>query len=520
MRIADMLLVSRERYPEKVAIRDDSRCATYRQLSDDASYLAGALQGEWGIKPGDHIAVWSGNCIELVEIIVGANLIGAVVELYNARWSVETVAGLVECGGVKAVFVGCGDRARQLSQAGCTAAMVRIGGEGASRRDEGVPEAVFEYEALVGRGIEPVFHEAQSSDIALDFFTSGTTGTPKCVEHTNASIVFQELSSSIFFLWQRDDVMLINFPLYHTGGLAIFAALLNGATVVLSAATHAPDVARIIEECKVTRGAFVPVVLQRLLQEKETNPAIDLSSLRLISYASARMSPELLRKCRETLGCKFLQAYGMTETASTVTVLNDEDHMDDTLLDSVGKPVIGVALRIVREDGSECAAGETGEVVVRSCTTMRGYRRDPQRTAEVLEDGWYYTRDLGFLDDRGYLHIRGRKDDMIISGGENIFPQEIRDCIASGMSADVAEVAVVGVADEKWGQCPVAFVVRRPGSRISPEDVRTFCGEHLGGFKRPKHVHIVEALPRNATSKIVPSELVAMHERLAGEGAL
>lgn len=504
MRIADMLFASSERHADKAAVYDDYQEVTYAQLVDRVARLAASLQQRYGIEPGDRVAVWSTNCVELLEVMLAANLIGAVTELYNALWSVRVVASLLEKHEVGLVFVGRSAAFAPLFDEAPATVKVSFASDGRGQA----------YRELVrGGSAAYVAHEVQDDDVALEFFTSGTTSTPKCVMHTNKSIVLRQLTSSITLPWQQSDVMLTGFPLYHVGGLGVLASLLNGATTVLTTATKADELALLIDTHRVTRAMLVPLVIHRLVEIAENNEEVNLSSLRTISYGSSCVSSKLLQRCNDVLGCDLFQVYGMTEMAGSLTSLTVEDHADPALLDSVGKPVPGVFLKVVNEDGSVCAPGQTGEIVARAYTAMKGYRDEPELTRAALADGWYHTRDMGFLDERGYLYVRGRKDGMIISGGENIFPQELQSCIAE-LEDEVLEAAVIGTFDRKWGQCPVAFVVKRPGASLSEERVRDWCGERLGHYKRPKSVYFMDRLPRNGSGKVSLIDLRTYYQQV------
>ena len=487
----------------------EGKSYTYSQTVERVNNLAASLVEDAGIRPGDRVGIWGPNCVEYVEAILSVNMIGAIPELYNSRWSDAVVSNLLKEGAVRFAFIGNGPLCASLVEQHPEVRFIVMGGtiEGAEPYDSFIAKGE-------GKTVEPV--ELDPSDVALHMFTSGTTGTPKCVMATCESLIMQTLISSASEKWTEDDVCLCCFPFFHVSGFSIYKAFYNAATLVISRSTHLDEIARLIQECHVTRTALVPVLLKGLLDMKEQTD-LDLSSLKLITYGSTHVSPELLARCGEVIGCGFYQAYGMTESVGPITALTPEDHKDISLLETAGKPLVGVDIRIVDDHGTILPPNTCGEVVIRSYTTMKGYRNRATLMDEVLYEGWYRTHDMGHIDERGYLHIEGRKDGMIITGGENVFPQEISDCISH--LEGVAEVAVVGVKDEHWGQCPAAFVVKKPDAHITKEEVTSFCAARLARYKKPKWVHFVDELPRGGMGKVSDVDLRKLHEEFTGNKA-
>lgn len=501
MKLADGLLNSARREPGKTAMVFNGREYSYSQVKDGVYAVASALN-QTSLKPGDNVGLWSGNCPEYVEVLLGASLVGAVPELYNARWSESVICDLIEQGNVRILFVGPNLPISAIVSKFPHIQIIVIGDE--------VPNGAQGYGPFVASVPQSHFspYEFGPCDTALHMFTSGTTSTPKCVLTSCGAVAMQTLISSLSERWSSSEVCLCCFPFFHVSGFSIYKVFLNGGTLVISKTAHADEIAQLIERYHVTRAALVPILMKELLNHKEKT-GVDLSSLRLISYGSTHVDSELLARCAEVIGCGFYQAYGMTESAGPVTALTPEDHADASLLETAGKPIFGADVKIVSEDGFECPVGTTGEIVLRAYTTMRGYRDRDALTKEVLVDGWYHTRDCGYIDQRGYLHVEGRKDGMIISGGENIFPQELADCI--GRMNGVVEADVIGVDDRKWGQCPIAFVVKNPESDIDERDVIGQCVSRLGRFKKPRKVYFLDGLPRGGTGKVSESELRNIH---------
>ena len=502
MKLADVLLSSSFRYPEKTALYYQGKSYSYATVSQRVAHLAAAMANQAGVRPGDRIGVWCANCPEYIEVVFAASMVGAIPELYNARWSCAVVDGLLKDGGVGLVFVGADDSFRALAKSNPGIDMVAIRG-----RMEGAQDYESFLSSGVGKPFDPV--EMDPRDTALHLFTSGTTSTPKCVMVSCESVILQTMLSSTAEGWTPDDACLCCFPFFHVSGFSIYKAFYNAALLVIGCSTDIKEIGDLISRCHVTRAALVPVMLKSLLDLAESG-SVDLSSLSLITYGSTHVSPELLKRCAESIGCGFYQAYGMTESAGPVTVLLPAEHGDESLLETAGKPLPGADVRIIDEEGRSCPPGEHGEIFLRSYTMMKGYRNKPELTSEVMADGWYATRDMGFMDARGYLHVVGRKDGMIISGGENIFPQEISDCIAR--MEGVLEVAVVGASDGQWGQRPVAFVVKKEESNIQEQDIMDYCARRLARYKKPRDVYFLDMLPRGGMGKVSEKELKALAE--------
>lgn len=501
----DLLANSAKKYGDKVAISYAGRSFTYSVLYHRVLLLAEAMQDKAHVRPGDHVVLWLQNCNEFIEIVFAAFSIGAIPEFCNVRWSSEVFDAIMHRSNAKLIFA---------HAANIQASNVR------NTNNDRLPiisvgdasENVQTYDDFISGATEiNGFEKMNNDDIALQLYTSGTTNVPKGVMLTCDNIMSHVLTSAMEERWSHDDVCLTLFPLCHVAGFSAFKAIFHGATLVFSSSTKADELVRLILENKITRTSLPPVLLMRLLDYIEAHN-VSIKTLRLVTYGSARMSPDLLIRAGKTIGCSFAQGYGATETSGNITLLSPENHRECRLLDTVGKPVLGTEIRIMDDGGHECQPGQIGEVITRSRTVMKGYWKQERKTEETLRNGWYHTNDMGFLDDEGFLHLKGRKDGMIISGGENIFPQEISECIAS-MGSDIDSAEVIGVCDNIWGQCPSAFVVKAKESTLDEQAIIEFCAERLGRYKKPKYVHFLEELPRGATGKIDGKELHLMHER-------
>jgi long-chain acyl-CoA synthetase len=352
------------------------------------------------------------------------------------------------------------------------------------------------------------------ADIAVQLYTSGTTGRPKGAMLTHSNILTtRKLAAQADMAWNRwgpDDVSLVAMPVAHIGGTGWgVVGLVNGAKGVVAREFDPTKVLDFIEKDRVSKMFMVPAALQivvRLPRARE----VDYSRLTHILYGAAPIPLDLLRECIEVFGCGFVQQYGMTETTGTVVYLPPEDHdpAGNARMRSAGLPMPGAELKIVGENGQTLGPNEVGEVAVRSPANMAGYWKLPEATADTIDsDSWLRTGDAGYIDADGYLFIHDRVKDMIISGGENIYPAEVESAVYG--HPHVAEVAVIGVPDDKWGEAVKAVVAAKPGVTPDAEDIIAFARTRIAHFKAPKSVDFVDALPRNASGKILRRELRA-----------
>ena len=346
----------------------------------------------------------------------------------------------------------------------------------------------------------------------MQLYTSGTTGLPKGVMLSNRNIeTMLELAAADAFEIDERTVSLVAMPLFHIGGSgwALSGMSRGGTSVILRDMDPAQLLALIAAE-QVTHAFLVPAVLMALL----ATPSIaetDLSSLDTIFYGASPIAEDVLVRCLEVFGCRFAQVYGMTETSGAIVRLAHDDHDPQGprrhLLRAAGKPLPGVELRIVDPDtGVAVAPGTVGEVHTRSAFNMLGYWDKPEETAStIVEDQWLRTGDAGYLDEEGYLFLHDRIKDMVVSGGENIYPAEVENVLLAFPS--VADAAVIGVPDDKWGETVKAIVVPTPDTEVDAASVIAFCRERLAHYKCPTSVDVVAALPRNPSGKVLKREL-------------
>lgn len=368
---------------------------------------------------------------------------------------------------------------------------------------------------VAGADHTPMVSRARSEGVLLQFYSSGTTGLPKGTLITHDNLSYSQTSGRRLYRMGPDSVNLVPSPLFHIGGAGYATtALTQGATTVLVPDSDPVTLLRAIEDRRVTHAFMVPAVIQGLVASPALADA-DVSSLRVVAYGGAPISEALLQTAIPALGCEFLGVYGMTETAGTVVALPAEDHDPGGpragLLRSIGKPLPWAAEVEVRDPGTLAPApvGVVGEIWVRSGQVTPGYWRQPDATQEALTDGWLRTGDAAYVDADGYLFLHDRMKDMVITGGENVYPAEVENVLAHHPA--VLEVAVIGVPSPRWGESVKAIVVVRPGADLDPAELIAFSRDRLAHYKCPRAVEAITVLPRNASGKILKKELRVSH---------
>jgi len=483
---------------------DAWRRLSFGAAAAEVSRLASALHSA-GVARGDRVAIVARNRLEFPIASFAASRLGAVVVPVNVRLAPEELLFVLENAEARHVFVdapfaetlqGLRDRLPKLGE------VVGLGEPGGPPLPDGVtPYAGFletAGQALPDRRGVPL-------DEAVQFYTSGTTGRPKGVVHTHLSLSIAASYWRTVFPITADERQLLVSPAFHSGGFLNFLhTSLCGASVYLLAKFDPGEVLRLITEERLVRVSLVPATLDACLAEvKETRPD-RFESLRYLSYGASPISVDTMRRALEVFPCEIHQQFGQTE-APILTHLMPDDHLrgleEPSLLLSTGRPVVGCEIRILGSDGRPLPTGERGEICARTPLVMKGYYGRPEATAETLREGWIHTGDVGFLDDRGYLSIVDRLKDMIVSGGENVFAKEVEECLLA--HPKVREAAVIGVPSARWGEEVKAVIVLESGGAVPAEDLVSFCGERLAGYKRPRSVDFVDDLPRNANGKVL-----------------
>jgi fatty-acyl-CoA synthase len=361
------------------------------------------------------------------------------------------------------------------------------------------------------RALQP---QARPEDVCNVYFTGGTTGRPKGAAHRHLALTSATVQSLAVWDWPEEVRFLIATPISHAAGAMLTPTLIRGGVFFALPAFDVRTFLETIERERITATFMVPSMIYDLL-DKAPLADYDLSSLQMIIYGAAPISPVRLREAIERIGPKFCQLYGQTEAPNLITYLSRADH-DLTrphLLESCGRPVPPNQVKLIKEDGSEAAVGEPGEICLRGPLVMAGYWGDPEETAKAFKDGWLHTGDVARCDENGYLYVVDRLKDMVISGGFNIFTREVEDCLAQHPA--VATAAVIGVPHARWGEAVTAFVVLRPGASVDAEELIALVRDRKGAVQAPKTLEFVSALPLTAVGKV---DKKALREPYWGQG--
>ena len=485
--------------PERDALWFEGTTTSHAQFAERVRRTAGALAG-LGVTAGDRVAWTGGNHPSALETLYACGQLGAIWVPVNARLTPPEARYVLDHSGATVVVHGrdhgeLADALRDVVPTWIAAEPPTAGGT-----------TPLPYEELLAAADpEPRDQPVGLDDPCLIMYTSGTTGRPKGAVLTHGNMTWNAVNQLLGFDFGQEERTLALAPLFHIGGLngTVNPTLLRGGCAVIVRRFDPAETLRVIEEQRVNSFFAVPTMLDAMARRPEFRTR-DLSALRTIGAAGAAVPLPTLRTWLDR-GVTMQQAYGMTEAAPGCTVLDSADA--ERKVGSAGKPEFFTDLRVVRPDGTETDVDEIGEVVVSGPNVMAGYWNDPEQTAAVLVDGWYHTGDAGSLDAGGFLYIRDRYKDMIISGGENIYPAEIESALLE--LPEVLEAAVIGIPDEKWGEVGLAVVVPAPGAAPDPEAVRTALRERLAGFKVPQHIRFADELPKTATGKIRKPDLRA-----------
>ncbi|TMM51739.1 long-chain-fatty-acid--CoA ligase [Sulfitobacter sabulilitoris] len=476
------------------ALSFEGRTQTFAELDAASSRAANMLLAQ-GVVKGDRVAILTRNRPEYFELILACSKIGAIVAGLNWRLAPVEIA---------AILKGCAPRV-VLTSSQDAGLLVKAPGHVVVSLDT-------DYPAL--RDAAPADdpgHRGAPEEPVLLLYTSGTTGLPKGVTLTNRNMSYTYRLATESWGMSPDSVNLVAMPMFHIGGCGYGSStfMAGGHTVLMAEV----DVARAIELVAahgVTHTFLVPTVVQSLLNVPGIEQA-DLSSMQLLMYGAAPIGDVLLSRAMEVLRCQFMHAYGMTEAAGTVVVLRPEDHAltgpKAALLKSCGRALPWVDLRVIDPDTqTDAGVGKPGEIWLRSPMMTRGYWNAPDATREAITpDGWFRTGDAAYLDGDGYVYLFDRFKDMIISGGENIYPAEIENVLNA--HEGIRECGVIGVAHEKWGETPLAVVVPKDGAQVSAEGIIAFCRDRLAHYKCPTRVEFADTLPRNASGKLLKHEM-------------
>ncbi len=503
-----LLLAKRARIcPNREAVVEfeRNRRFTFAELNARANRVANALLDK-GIGPGDRVAVLLKNSVEFVETYFAVAKIGAVLVPVNWRLVAAEIAYILADSATRAlVYDSDFDDAVNALHNGSVGALSVQQWIRRENGDTGAAEWALDYDtfAAASEATEPPIG-AWDDDNLFIMYTSGTTGRPKGAVHSHDGMLWAQLTSMSTSDMRDGDRWLLALPMFHVGCLNPTSLLVHrGGTGVIMRELDTARMFRCIAQEKVTIFMAVPALLQFMLMapEREQN---DISSVRWIATGAAPVPVSLLHQY-EALGIRIFQAYGLTESCGPGTLLLHEDA--EARVGSCGRPQMHTEIKIVDGDGNTIPMGsdQAGELLVSGRHMMKEYWNNPEATAETLRDGWLHTGDICTWDSDGFVTICDRMKDMIISGGENIYPAELENVLAG--CPEVQEAAVIGVASKKWGETPLAIIVPAAGTSPTPESLKAYCRENLAGYKVPQLYELVDALPRNPSGKLLKPQL-------------
>ncbi|HZP99824.1 MAG TPA: AMP-binding protein [Reyranella sp.] len=505
MNIAHLLLGAAQEFRDLTALaRGDKRWLSHRELWRKVSVMSMHLTGRFGLRRGDRVAFAMTNCVEAIEVMYAIWHAGLCAVPMNAKLHAKEFAFILENSGARLCFV-TPDLAATIAEAAREAPALKD-----------IVDVTTRPYTFMEVGDPAVMADAEPTDPAWLFYTSGTTGRPKGATLSHRNL----LAMALNYYADVDrppagSSMVHAAPISHGSGLWNFPMLARGVVQVFPESGHydVPETVGLMNRWPDCSIFLAPTMVKRLVEHASVGE-LRPGALRLITYGGAPMYVSDLKRAMETLGDNALcQLYGQGESPMTITHLSREIHAAkdhprwEQRLASAGVADTCVEVRVVDEAGKRVPVGEVGEIIVKGDTVMSGYWNNPDATAKSLRDGWLWTGDVGAFDEDGFLTLKDRSKDMIISGGSNIYPREIEDVL--NLHPAVAECSVVGRPHPEWGEEAVAFVVAREGSKLTPAELDKLCLDNIARFKRPKDYKFVDALPKNNYGKILKTELRA-----------
>ncbi|WP_134604435.1 long-chain-fatty-acid--CoA ligase [Pseudomonas aeruginosa] len=514
--LADIARATANTRPDHTALVFGDKSTTVHELDARANQVANGLL-TFGVTDQERVAILDHSSDQFYEVWLGAARANLAIAPLNSRLSATEVVQVVNDSHSRVLFVGQAfvEMIEQIrSQLKYVDHIIVMGDEFSTWRDQ---QSVMAFESTM-----------TATDDCLQMYTSGTTGLPKGVRLTSENVFKGPLSAlesegiSPCSEIGPKDVILLCLPHAHVAGaiLGIYG-LAMGSKLIISREFVPADIVATIEREQVTLTIMVPVMVRGLIAAMEMT-GLACKSLKTILYGAAPMATSLLKDAMKALPHSgFGQLYGLTETSGPVTYLTPDDHHsivagNNDLALSCGAATAGVELQVINHYGQPVPAGDIGEIICRSPQIMKGYWNRSEDTLAVIQDGWFYTGDVGYIDEKGYLFIYDRKKDMIITGGENVYPAEVENILYS--HPEIADVAVIGVPDEQWGEAVKAVAVLKPGSSLTAEELIAHARGKVASFKIPKSVDFVSDLPRNATGKVLRRLIREPYWKAQGRG--
>src|SRR5438445_5878679 len=512
MNTAEFLMLASSVVPDRTAMVCGQRSRTYAQMQDRVNRLANALEA-MGVGKGDKISVMALNSTEYVEIYYAGAKLGAVFVPLNYRAKRDELAYMCNNSETKVLFVG--ERYLGLSEAIKPELKTIEQFVCIDSRPEGMPN----YDDLIGaHEADEIFTDIDDNDPTIVIYTSGTTALPKGVVLTylGMSVYVTNTVEPADPAAENVDVLLVSVPFYHVAGATTMLSSVWGGRKMVVLPQFDPGAwLDAVQTHRVTHSFVVPTMLKRIMEHPQFDQ-YDLSSLKLVAYGAAPMPWEVVTRAVQVFKCGLMNAYGQTESTSSLTFLGPEDHQIPDgppeerkrklqRLRSVGRPMDDVVVMIMDPQGEILPPGQEGEIVAQGARVMAGYLNREEDTSAAIKDGWLHTGDVGWMDDDGYLYITGRTKDLIIRGGENIAPGEVEAVLQQ--HAAVEDCAVIGVPDVEWGEEVKAVVVLKPDADATPEELSAFVKERLASYKVPKYYTFLDDLPRNYVGKVLKTDL-------------
>jgi acyl-CoA synthetase (AMP-forming)/AMP-acid ligase II len=479
--IAELLRWRARRHPDLEAVWFEGKSQTYGELNKATSELAAGLTDRLGLAPGDRVAIIDKNSTAFLAMFYALDKAGLVAAPLSWRLTPHEIKQIVDDIRPKLIVTGAEFKA--------------------SAAATGVPTLTFD--ELPQGGVDP--RRDADGEVCCQFCTSGTTGVPKGAMLTGWNVLNVGDCLALEMPEIREGGRhLVALPLFHIGGAgwALWAMQRGSTAIIVRETTPGPLLDAIVEQ-KVETALLAPTLMLFLTELPQARTA-DFSALRHITYGTAPISPDLLHRCLDIFKCRFSQLYGLTETTGPFTSLPHEYHAGERLL-SCGRPMFGGRARVVDTNDNDLPPYEVGEILYQGENLMAGYWGRAEATAQATRGGWFHTGDAGYMDEDGFIFLKDRIRDMIVSGGENVYPAEV-EAVLMG-HPEILECAVIGVPDQKWGETVKAVVVRRAGAALTEAALIEWTREKLAGYKRPRSVDFIDTLPRNAAGKLLKRTL-------------